>query len=219
MKTAHDIWLYLNLIYGSVSNDDDKGTKEEAHECVEHDHNLVIVEDCSTSWSSDDDDLSSTRSLDKIDDDASSDAHDDTTPYTLDGDDDGSCFDDDCDATTSPSPHCFMSQGDSKVSNDSVVDHVDSYDELVSRLVSMTMSLENEIAKTLKLENENSFLKNTCEQQKHLLYVTTCSHEELKLAHEELSVAHDNLVQDHAFLTKEISNGNTKTSELITWVN
>ena len=142
MKTAHDIWLYLNLIYGSVSNDDDDEPKE-AHECVEHDHNLVIVEDCSTSWSSDDDDLSTTRSLDKIDDDASSDAHDDTTSCTLDGDDDGSYFDDDCDATTSPSPHCFMSQGDSKVSNDSVVDHVDSYDELVSRLASMTMSLEN----------------------------------------------------------------------------
>ena len=33
------------------------------------------------------------------------------------------------------------------------------------------------------------------------------------MAHEELSVAHDNLVQDHAFLTMEISNGKTKTSE------
>jgi len=33
------------------------------------------------------------------------------------------------------------------------------------------------------------------------------------LAHEEHSVAHDNLVQDHAFLTKELSNGKTKTSE------
>ena len=47
----------------------------------------------------------------------------------------------------------------------------------------------------------------------HLLYVTTCSHEELKLAHEKLSVAHDNLVQDYAFLTKELSNEKTKTSE------
>ena len=64
-----------------------------------------------------------------------------------------------------------------------MVDHVDSYDELVSRLDSMTMSLENEKAQTEKLKNENSFLKNTCEQQKHLLYITTCSHEELKLAH------------------------------------
>jgi hypothetical protein len=33
------------------------------------------------------------------------------------------------------------------------------------------------------------------------------------MAHEELSVTHDNLVQDHAFLTKELSNENTKTSE------
>jgi hypothetical protein len=49
--------------------------------------------------------------------------------------------------------------------------------------------------------------------KKHLLYVTNCSHEELKLAHEELSVAHDNLVQDHAFLTKELSNEKLKTSE------
>jgi hypothetical protein len=49
--------------------------------------------------------------------------------------------------------------------------------------------------------------------KKHLLYVTNCSHEELKLAHEELSVAHDNLAQDHAFLTKELSNEKLKTSE------
>ena len=71
IKTAHDIWLYLNLIYGTVSNnDDDEAPKEEAHECVEHCHNSVIVEDCSTSWSSDDDDdRSTTRSLDKMDGD------------------------------------------------------------------------------------------------------------------------------------------------------
>jgi hypothetical protein len=68
-------------------------------------------------------------------------------------------------------------------------------------------------AKTLKLKNENSFLKTTYEQQKHLLYISTCSHEELKLAHEELSVAHDNLAQEHALLTKKPSNEETKTSE------
>ena len=45
----------------------------------------------------------------------------------------------------------------------------DSYDELVSRLASMTMSLENEKAKIMKLENENSFLKNSCEEHKKLL--------------------------------------------------
>jgi len=76
MKTAHDIWLYLNLIYGRVSNDDDDEPKEEAHEDVEHDHNLVIVEDCSTSRSSEDDnDHSTTRSLDKDDGDGSSDCN------------------------------------------------------------------------------------------------------------------------------------------------
>ena len=33
------------------------------------------------------------------------------------------------------------------------------------------------------------------------------------MAHEELSAAHDNLVQDHAFLTKELSTEKYKTSE------
>ena len=46
-----------------------------------------------------------------------------------------------------------MSQGDTKVQNANVVHHVDSYDELVSRLASMIMSLKNEKAKILKLEN------------------------------------------------------------------
>ncbi|OQU77777.1 hypothetical protein SORBI_3009G101250 [Sorghum bicolor] len=172
MKTAHEIWVFLNEKYGAISDDNDV-LKVEAHEDVEHDHNTVVVEDCSTSWSSDDDDRLTTSSLDKIDDDATSEANDDTTSCTLDGEDDGSCSSHDYDATTSPSttPHSFMSQGDTKVYNANVVDHVVSYDELVSRLASMTMSLENE---------------------KHLLYVITCSHE-LKLSHEELSVAHDNL--------------------------
>ena len=106
------------------------------HECVEHGHNLVITEDCSTSWSSDDDHDITTRSLDKIDDDDSSDANDDPTPCTLNGDD-GSCSGHDCDATTSPSttPHCLMSLGDTKEQNANVVDHVDSYDELVRNLL------------------------------------------------------------------------------------
>jgi hypothetical protein len=33
------------------------------------------------------------------------------------------------------------------------------------------------------------------------------------LDHEELSVDHDNLVQDHAFLTKELSNEKSKTNK------
>ena len=140
MKTTHEIWSYLSEKYGMVSDDDDE-PKEEALEDVEHCHNSVIVEDFSTSWSSDDDDDHTTRSLDKIDDDATSGANDDATPCTLDGNHDGSCPDDIA-STSSPSPHCFMSQGDTKVSNDNVVDHVDSYDELASRLASMTMSLE-----------------------------------------------------------------------------
>ncbi|KAG0514192.1 hypothetical protein BDA96_10G169300, partial [Sorghum bicolor] len=207
---------FLNEKYGAISDDDDDVPKVEAHEDVEHDHNTVVVEDCSTSWSSDDDDRSTTSSLDKIDDDATSEANDDTTLCTLDGEGDGSCSSHDYDATTSPSttPHSFMSQGDTKVYNANVVDHVVSYDELVSRLSSMTMSLEIEKAKTLKFENENSFLKTTFEQQKHLLYVTTCSQEELKLAHEELCVAHDNLVQDHALLTWENNELNEQVKNL-----
>ena len=134
-----------------VSNDDDE-PKEEAHEDVEHCHNSVIVEDCSTSWSSDDDDVTTTSSLDKVDDDATSDAND-ATSCTLDGDDDGSCPDDIATTSSPTSPHCFISQGNTKVSNNNVVDHVDSYYELVSRPASMTVSLQNEKAKTMKLEN------------------------------------------------------------------
>jgi hypothetical protein len=154
MKTAHEIWSYLNEKYGMVSDDydEDDDPKEEAHEDVEHDHNMVVVEDCSTSWSSDDDDQFTISSLDKDGDDASSVTSDVSTPSTLDGDE-SSCSGLD-DATTSPSTtsHCFMSLGDTKVSNDNVIDHVDSYDELVSRLASMNMPLENEKAKTMKLE-------------------------------------------------------------------
>ena len=81
LKSTHEIWIYLNEKYGAVSNDDDDEPKKEAHEDVEHDHNLVIVEDCSTSWSSDDDDERPiTSSLDMVDDDATSDANDDATP-------------------------------------------------------------------------------------------------------------------------------------------
>jgi hypothetical protein len=144
--TAHELWESIKHTFGDSSIwDDAKFKKEdepkvEACECVEHDHNLVIVEDCFTSWSSDDDDRSTTCSFDKIDDDASSDANDDATPCTLDGDDDGSCSDDIATTSLSTTPHCFMSQGDTKVSNTNMVDYINSYDELVCRLASMTMS-------------------------------------------------------------------------------
>jgi hypothetical protein len=83
------------------------------------------MENCSTSWSSDDDDVSTTSSLDKMNGDAPSDANDDATPCTLV--DDGSCSGYESDASTSsPSPHCFMSQGDTKVQNANVVYYVDS---------------------------------------------------------------------------------------------
>ncbi|OQU79021.1 hypothetical protein SORBI_3008G088827 [Sorghum bicolor] len=190
MKSAHEIWVFLNEKYGAISKEDDV-PKVDANEDVEHDHNMVVVEDCSTSWSSEEeDDDHSTRSLDKDDDDATSDANDDATSCTLDDEDDGY----ESDASTSSSttsPHCFMSHGDTKVSiGDVIIDCDGPNFELVCKL---SKALRNELAKTNKLKNENSFLKITCEQQKHLLYVTTCSHEELKLVHEELCVTHDNL--------------------------
>ena len=181
MKTSYEILSYLNEKYGTFSDDDDE-PKKEAHECVEHDHDLVIVEDCFTSWSSDDDDDTSSSSLDKVDDDGSSDAIDDSTSSTLD-DVDGTCLDDTATRSSSTTSHCFMSQGDTKVSNANVID-LDSYEELLDKFGSMIKALENEMAKTKILKNENSFIQKTCEQQKHLFYVTTCSYEELKLAHE-----------------------------------
>ena len=143
IKTAHEIWSYLNEKYGTVSNDDDDDEpKEEAHKCVEHNHDLVIVEDCFISWSSDDDDDSTTRSLDKIDDDATSDAIVDSTPCILDGDEDGSCsgYESDVSTSSSSTSHCFMSQGDTKVSNANVID-LDSYEELLDRFGSMIKAL------------------------------------------------------------------------------
>ena len=80
------------------------------HENDEHIHDMVIVEDCSTSWTSDDDDddQSTTSSLDKVDDDDSSVANNDSTSSTLDGQID-SYTDDIATSNSSPSPHCFMS--------------------------------------------------------------------------------------------------------------
>ena len=63
----------------------------------------------------------------------------------------------------------------------------------------MTMSLENEKAKTLKLENKNSFLKNSCEDHKHLLDVLK-SHDELKLTHEKLLVSREEILEQYASL-------------------
>ena len=108
MKTAHEIWSYLNETYGAASDDDKP--KEGVHEDDEHIHDMVIVEDCSTSWKSDDDDdQSTTSSLDKVDDNDSSVANYDSTPSILD-DQVGSCTDDIATSSSSPSPHCFMSQ-------------------------------------------------------------------------------------------------------------
>ncbi|OQU79051.1 hypothetical protein SORBI_3008G088890 [Sorghum bicolor] len=114
-----------------------------------------------------------------------------STSWSSEDEDDG--YESDASTSSSTSSHSSMSHGDGKVSiGDVIVDCDDPNFELVCRL---TKALRNEMAKTSKLKNENSFLKTICEQQKHLLYVTTCSHEELKLVHEELCVTHDNLAR------------------------
>jgi hypothetical protein len=69
----------------------------------------------------------------------------------------------------------------------------------------MTMSLENEKAKIMKLENENLFLKNSCEEHKHLLDVLKYSHGELKLTHETLLASHEELLDQHVSLIKLFS--------------
>jgi hypothetical protein len=140
-----------------VSDDKDGEPKEEAYEDVKHDHNLVFVEDCSSSWSSDEDidERSTTSSLDKINGSISSDANHCYIPRTIDNCD-CSCSDDYA-TTSSPTPlNCFMSQGNKRVSSCNVIGH-DSYDELLSRLASMNIALENEMAKTSKLEMKTHF--------------------------------------------------------------
>ena len=75
LESAHDMWMALQAFYSDSSTWDDgkfkeDDPKESAHEDAEHDHNSVIVEDCSTSRSCDDDDNDSTiRSLDMVDHD------------------------------------------------------------------------------------------------------------------------------------------------------
>ncbi|OQU84832.1 hypothetical protein SORBI_3004G130948 [Sorghum bicolor] len=128
--TAYEMWESIKHTFGDSSTwDDGKFKKEEPkvdiHEDVEHDHNMVVVEDCSTSWSSEDED-------------------------------DG--YESDTSTSSSTSPQSSMSHGDGKVSIRGVI---------------------------VDCDDPNFEL--------HLLYVTTCSHEELKLVHEELCVAHDNL--------------------------
>ncbi|KAG0520718.1 hypothetical protein BDA96_08G098500 [Sorghum bicolor] len=150
------------------------------------------------------------RAITKEDDVPKVDAREDVEhDHNMVDEDDG--YESDASTSSSTSSHSSMSHGDSKVSIGDVI--VDCDDPNFERVCRLTKALRNEMAKTSKLKNENSFLKTICEQQKHLLYVTTCSHEELKLVHEELCVTHDNLVKHHAFLTKKISNEEIKTSE------
>ena len=55
------------------------------------------------------------------------------------------------------------------------------------------------------MENEKSFLKNSCEEHKHLLDVLKSSHGELKLTHEKLVASHEELLEQHTSLIKVFS--------------
>jgi hypothetical protein len=57
----------------------------------------------------------------------------------------------------------------------------------------------------MELENENSFLKNSCEEHKHLLDVLKSSHEKLMLTHEKFFASHEELLEKHASLIKTLS--------------
>ena len=54
----------------------------------------------------------------------------------------------------------------------------------------------------MKLENENSFLKNSCEEHEKLPDAFKSSYDELKLNHETLLASHDELLEQHASLNK-----------------
>ncbi|KAG0514115.1 hypothetical protein BDA96_10G162400 [Sorghum bicolor] len=214
--TAYEMWESIKHTFGDSSTwDDGKFKKEEPkveiHEDVEHDHNKVVVEDCSTSWSREDED-------DGYESDASTSSS--TSSHSSMSHGNGKVSIGgvivDCD-----DPNFELVCRLTKALRNEMAkqeDEDDGYesDASTSSSTSSHSSMSHGTVRYLlevKLKNENSFLKTTCEQQKHLLYVTTCSHEELKLVHEELCVAHDNLVKDHAFLTKKLSNEEIKTSE------
>ena len=57
----------------------------------------------------------------------------------------------------------------------------------------------------MKLEKENSFLKNSYEEHKHLLDVLKSSHDELKLTREKLLVSQEELLEQYASLIKAFS--------------
>ena len=68
------------------------------------------------------------------------------------------------------------------------------------------------------MEKENSFLKNSCEDQKHLLDVLKSSHGELKLTHATLLASHEELLEQYASLikvfTKKLKKNESSSHEL-----
>jgi hypothetical protein len=138
--------MFLNEKYGAISNDDEP--KEEAHEDVQHDHNKVVVKDCSTSRSSEDDEDHTTCSLDKNDDNATSDASNDSTSCTLDGEDDG--YESDASTSSSTSSH-----GNTKINiGGFVVDYDDPNLELLYKL---SRALKREIERQVNWKIKTLF--------------------------------------------------------------
>jgi hypothetical protein len=157
LKSAHDMWMKLQEI--------SQESNMENVDCID---DLVILDDCSTSSSSNGDSYSISSSHDQIDNSFSY-AH--------------------VDEFTSPSssPHCLMAKGNTKVkfddSDDDNDDHEYTYDELVEMLKGMHKYVDKSEYEITTLKKENSSLKDLCEELEK-------SHENLKLSHENLSETH-----------------------------
>jgi FtsZ-binding cell division protein ZapB len=164
LKSAHDMWMKLQEI--------SQESNMENVDCID---DLVILDDCSTSSSSNGDSYSISSSHDQIDNSFSY-AH--------------------VDEFTSPSssPHCLMAKGNTKVkfddSDDDNDDHEYTYDELVEMLKGMHKYVDKSEYEITTLKKENSSLKDLCEELKR-------SHEELEKSHENLKLSHENLSETH----------------------
>jgi hypothetical protein len=179
LKSAHEIWVFLNEKYEEdlkIVEDDklhemDDGIDGDLGN-VEPIDDIVDNDGCSTPRSSCDNEDATTS---KIDDNTTSDAHDDST-------------------SPSTSTHGHMDDSDMEVNdNVGVIDHSYTYDELVGILKGMTIIVENLETKVTNLENENLTLKNSRKHTECLLDTFVCKLETLKVKHEALCQNYEKL--------------------------
>ena len=201
LTSAHEIWFHLNKKYGMTSNNiDGEYEKMEDHEKIVNDdveliHDMRVVKECSISSSSDEIEISTTSSLENNDDYSCSVANDDST-------------------SPSTSPHCHMSNDDTKVKLDSdVVAHAYTYDELVDVVKGMSLYVEEIETKMTNLEHENHNLRKSYDCSEHLLGKFVYKLVTLSLTHEILCLKHKKLKIDHKSLIESISKEETKIDE------